>query len=142
MTFAIDTTTDLGAKVAQRIEHQTLGWLTTVGADGTPQPNPVWFLWNGGMFLIFSKPGQSKLANIARSPRVAFNLEATDDQEQITIFTGTAEVTTSDTLGEHLLDRYAERYAARLPGIGMTREQYEAAYTAVIRFTPEKLRGW
>jgi len=26
--------------------------------------------------------------------------------------------------------------------IGLTREQYEAEYTAVIRFTPEKLRGW
>lgn len=142
MTFTIDTMTELGAKVAERIERQTLAWLTTVGADGTPQPNPVWFLWNEGTFLIFSKPGQAKLANIARFSRVSFNLEATDDQEQITILTGSAEIATSDALDPELLDRYAARYATRLPGIGMTRAQYEADYTAVIRFTPEKLRGW
>jgi predicted pyridoxine 5'-phosphate oxidase superfamily flavin-nucleotide-binding protein len=22
-------------------------WLTTVDADGTPHPNPVWILWDG-----------------------------------------------------------------------------------------------
>ena len=142
MTFTIDTTTEFGAKVVHRIEQETLAWLTTVSSDGTPQPNPVWFMWNDGIFLIFSKPGQAKLANIARHPRVSLNLEATEDQEQITVFTGSAEVARADSVGQDLLDRYAARYADRLPVIGMTREQYEAAYTAVVRFTPDKLRGW
>jgi len=142
LTFTIDSSTEHGAKTLDRVEEQTLAWLTTVSSDGTPQPNPVWFLWNDGTFLIFSKPGQAKLANIARHPRVSLNLEATEDQEQITIFTGTAEVTDAASVGQDLLDRYAARYADRLPGIGMTRQQYEAAYTVVIRFTPDKLRGW
>ena len=104
--------------------------------------NPVWFLRDGDVFLIFSKPGQAKLANIARHPRVSLNLEATPDQEQITIFTGRAEVVDRETIDEELLDRYAARYAQGMVGIGMNREQYESAYTTVIRFTPEKLRGW
>jgi predicted pyridoxine 5'-phosphate oxidase superfamily flavin-nucleotide-binding protein len=41
--FTIDTSTEFGAKVVQRIEEQKLAWLTTVSADGTPQPNPVRF---------------------------------------------------------------------------------------------------
>jgi predicted pyridoxine 5'-phosphate oxidase superfamily flavin-nucleotide-binding protein len=41
--FTIDTTTEFGAKVEQRIEEQKLAWLTTVASDGTPQPNPVRF---------------------------------------------------------------------------------------------------
>ena len=47
-----------------------------------------------------------------------------------------------ETIDEELLDRYAARYAQGMVGIGMNREQYESAYTTVIRFTPEKLRGW
>lgn len=43
MGLTIDPTSELGAKVAARLEEQTLAWLTTVSADGTPQPNPVWF---------------------------------------------------------------------------------------------------
>ena len=142
MALIIDPASELGAKVATRVEEQTLAWLTTVSADGTPQPNPVWFIRDGDGFLIFSKPRQAKLANIARHPRVSLNLEATADQEQITIFTGHADVAEASSVGQDLLDRYAARYADRLPGIGMTRTQYEAAYTAVIRFTPDKLRGW
>ena len=41
-----------------------------------------------------------------------------------------------------MLDHYASRYAEGMVRIKMTREEYEAAYSVAIRFTPEKLRGW
>ncbi len=44
--------TPFGARVAQRLREEHLIWLTTVGADGTPQPNPVWFLWDGASVLV------------------------------------------------------------------------------------------
>jgi PPOX class probable F420-dependent enzyme len=139
--FAIDTSTEFGAKVQQRLEDQLLAWLTTVSSDGTPQPNPVWFIWNHGAFVIFSQPNQTKLANIRRSGRVSFNLESIDE-ETITIFTGHAEVVPYESISRELLDRYAERYADGLKNLNMTRTEYEASYTVPIRFTPEKLRGW
>ena len=142
MGFAIDTSTEFGAKTARRVVEEKLAWLTTVDSKGMPQPNPVWFLWDDGSFVIFSKPNQAKLANIARSGRVSFNLEATADEEQITIFTGRAELVDRSTLGGELLDRYAAKYAQGMITIELPREQYEVAYTAVIRFTPNKLRGW
>ena len=142
MGFQIDTSTEFGAKTGRRVEADKLAWLTTVDSKGTPQPNPVWFLWDDGSFVIFSKPNQAKLANIARSGRVSFNFEATADEEQITIFTGAAELVDRATISQEILDRYAEKYAQGMINIKLPRTEYEASYTEVIRFTPEKVRGW
>ncbi len=48
-------------------------WLTTVHPDGQPQSVPLWFLWNGETFLVYSQPGSQKLRNIGRNPRVDLN---------------------------------------------------------------------
>src|SRR4029453_7250355 len=61
-TMAIHLSTDFGARVAKRLEEEGIVWLTTTSADGTPQPNPVWFLWNGDNVLIFSEPNQASPA--------------------------------------------------------------------------------
>jgi PPOX class probable F420-dependent enzyme len=103
--------------------------------------NHVWFIWDDGSFVIFSQPNQAKLNNIRRTGRVSFNLESIDE-ETITIFTGHAEIVPHESIPQSLLDRYAQRYAEGLKNLKMTREEYEAAYTAPIRFTPEKVRGW
>ena len=142
MAITIDTSTEFGAKVQRRVESETLIWLTTVDSNGTPQPNPVWFLWQTGTFLLVSKPGQAKLKNIARHGRVSLNFEATPDEEQITIFTGSAELIDRGSLGQDFLDRYHVKYAQGMTNIGMTREQYESQYTEAIRVIPEKVRGW
>ncbi|MDQ2684081.1 MAG: TIGR03667 family PPOX class F420-dependent oxidoreductase, partial [Chloroflexota bacterium] len=138
MAFTIDTSTEHGAKVARQVVERSLGWLTTVSSDGTPQPNPVWFIWDDGSFVIFSRPNQAKLTNIARHPRVSFNFEATEDEEQVTIFTGSAQIIDRATLPQSLLDAYAAKYAEGMIRIELPRERYEQEYTAVIRVTPEK----
>ena len=142
MAFKIDTSTAFGAAVRDRLQEQKLAWLTTVDSAGTPQPNPVWFIWDDGTIIVFSQPKQAKLANIRRNGRVALNLEATADEEQVTIFTGQAEILDQADVSQDIYDRYAERYADGMQGIKMTRAEYEAAYTVPIRITPEKLRGW
>ncbi|HEU5025935.1 MAG TPA: hypothetical protein VFV01_13535 [Spirillospora sp.] len=43
-----DRATALGERVRRRLTRETTIRLTTVGRDGTPQPNPVGFLWDGG----------------------------------------------------------------------------------------------
>ena len=142
MALAIDTSTEFGAKTARRVREEKLTWLTTVDTKGTPQPNPVWFLWTNGSFLIFSRPNQAKLANIARSGRVSLNFEATEDEEQITIFTGHAEIVDYAALPKEVFDRYAAKYAEGMERINLPRPEYEKAYSVAIRVTPEKLRGW
>jgi dTDP-4-amino-4,6-dideoxygalactose transaminase len=43
---------DFGRRVQARLEEAVVGWLTTVGQDGTPQPNPVWFITDGDEILV------------------------------------------------------------------------------------------
>ena len=37
-----------GERVRRRLTGEMTIWLTTVGRDGTPQPNPAGFGWDGG----------------------------------------------------------------------------------------------
>ena len=49
-------------------------WLTTMGSDGTPQPTPVWFLWDGDNLWIsaFSETGNVQQSTwIAKTVRQA-----------------------------------------------------------------------
>ncbi len=75
MSFTLpDPTTEFGARVAARLRDERIIWLTTTGADGTPQPNPVWFLWDGASFLIYSLPDAARLEPHQTEPacRAAF----------------------------------------------------------------------
>ena len=58
--FTIDNSTEFGARIERQLNDELVIWLTTVGKSGTPQPNPVWFSWNGAEILVFSQPGKAK----------------------------------------------------------------------------------
>ena len=84
---------ELGERVLQRLEHEIVIWLTTVSKDGTPQPNPVWFLWDGETILIYSQPDAAKVHNITRSPKVSLHFEGADVVGgDVIVLTGEARV--------------------------------------------------
>ncbi|MGW4534269.1 TIGR03667 family PPOX class F420-dependent oxidoreductase [Nocardia sp. NPDC004340] len=137
----IDTDTEFGALVTKRLAEDGIVWLTTVSPSGTPQPNPVWFQWANGEFLIFTQPGTPKLRNIATDPRVSLNLNSTASGGQVVVFNGPARVDTTDPTPAEL-DAYVEKYAKGLVEIGMTREEFFADYSVPVRITPDRLRGF
>lgn len=49
-------------------------WLSTVKPDGTPHIVPVWFLWDGNSFFIYSKPDQ-KIRNLQHNRAVMLALD-------------------------------------------------------------------
>jgi PPOX class probable F420-dependent enzyme len=64
----------------------------TVGRDGTPQPNPVGFLWDGGdSLVIYSQAEAGRLANIRRQPQVWLHFYS-NGRDHIVVLTGTAEI--------------------------------------------------
>ena len=67
----IDTTTEFGGRTVRRLNQELIGWLTTVDASGTPQPSPIWFVWDGETALIYSQPNTPKLRHIAANPKVS-----------------------------------------------------------------------
>ena len=136
----IDTTSEFGQRVARRLRDETVGWLTTVGPDGTPQPSPIWFLWDGETILIYSQPNTPKLRNIGRNPRVALNLDGDGRGGDIVILTGEARIDREAPAARDHVE-YLEKYRQGIERIGMPPEQFADAYSVPIRMTPAKLRG-
>lgn len=137
----IDESTEFGARVERRLAEEQIIWLTTAGADGTPQPSPVWFLWQEGHVLIYSEPNTPKLRNIARQPRVALSFNSTSSGGDVVILTGLAEILSDAPLAD-AVPAYREKYRTGIAGLGMTPEQFATSYYTAIRVTPEKLRGF
>lgn len=138
----IDFTSDFGREVKKHLENEYFIWFTTVGTDLTPQPRPVWFIWDGESFLIFSKPDAYKVGHIMEHPNVAlhFNTDEKAD-ENVIVFLGKAEFDTSAS-PPHKIPVYLEKYASGIDALDMTPESFSDEYSLAIRVTPTKLRGW
>jgi PPOX class probable F420-dependent enzyme len=136
----IDTSSEFGGRVTRRLKEESIGWLTTIAADGTPQPSPIWFLWDGETALIYSQPNTPKLRHVEANPRVSLHLDGDGRGGDIVILTGQTRVDTSiPPADQHAA--YVAKYARGIKGIGMTPESFGQAYSVPLRFTPSKLRG-
>jgi PPOX class probable F420-dependent enzyme len=139
--MVIDTSTDFGKRVEERLNNDELLWLTTVAPDGTPQPSLIWFHWDGETILIYSQPNTPKLRNIAANPRVSLNFQANDDGEDVVIITGDAVVDpTAPPSNRH--EAYRCKYAKGTEHIGMTPDSLAVEFSVAIRVTPKKVRGF
>jgi PPOX class probable F420-dependent enzyme len=136
----IDTTTEFGARAARRLRDESIVWLTTVRHDGRPQPSPVWFLWDGESFLIYSQPNTPKLRNIARSATVALHLNADRYGNDVVIFTGEARIV-DDAPPVDKVSAFVTKYREDLAPGGAA-ENMARDYTVAIRVTPTSLRGF
>ena len=135
----IDFTTELGVRAAKRLQDEYVVWLTTVSQGGTPQPNPVWFYWDGKELLIYSQPSAHKLTNITINPRVSVNFHADGEGGSIVVLTGTASI---DRKPPRQDSKYLEKYRDHIPQIGLTPESLAASYSVLIRVLPTRLRGF
>jgi PPOX class probable F420-dependent enzyme len=133
----------LKPRVEERLAASHLIWLTTVTADYAPQPSLVWFWWDGASFVIYSQPEMPKLANIARHPGVALNLDAMGrGEEEVTIIAGTATVDITVPPVSDNTD-YREKYRDLIENdLGMTVEQFSDDYSVPIRVIPGTVRVW
>jgi PPOX class probable F420-dependent enzyme len=138
----IDVSTPLGNRIAERLETEIMVWLTTVAPDGTPQPNPVWFLWDGSTLLVYSHNKAARLRNLRDNPRVSLNFDSRDQGESdVHIITGTARIA-SDEPPASQNERYLVKYAEAIKGIGSETEKFAKLYSVPIRITPERTRGF
>ncbi len=135
-----DMANKLSAEVVRRLREENVIWLTTVRLDGSPLPTPVWFLWEGDTFLIYTQPGSLKLANIASNPHAALNLNSDPWGDQVVVLTGTIRVEESEppALQNHA---YLEKYRASISDIEMTPESFSQGYSVALRFTPVRVRA-
>jgi PPOX class probable F420-dependent enzyme len=140
-TMLFDPSTPFGARLARRLREEQVIWLTTVGLSGTPQPNPVWFLWDGNTFLIYAQPASYKVRNLHRNPRVSLNFDSGADGEDVMVFTGSAVLDESAPLA-HQHPAYLEKYRSGIADIEMTPQSMGESYNVAIRVRPDKVRGF
>lgn len=135
-----ETNSEFGQRVARRLAEERIGWLTTVDSSGTPQPRPIWFLWDGETFLIYSRANTYKLRHIAANSQVSLNLDGDGLGGDIIIFTGEAWLDEyAPPANENLA--YIEKYRDGMARINMTPAQFAEAYPTALRITPTKVRG-
>jgi PPOX class probable F420-dependent enzyme len=143
MTFQLpDPTTPYGERVARRLRDERLIWLTTVDAKGTPQPTPVWFLWDGttSTILIYSRADAKRLAHLQQNPRVALNFDGNGSGGDIIVITAEAQVSSDDPPADQL-PTYVEKYRDFIARRYSTPENFASIYSVALRIYPIAIRG-
>lgn len=133
--------TEFGAHVRERLRDETLVWLTTVAEDGTPQPNPVWFWWDGAdSVVVYNDREARRLRRLLAGPRVSLNLETGDDGEDVVVITGRAEPA-PDVPSPDRNDAYLAKYGELITTIGYDVAGFAARWNVPVRVRIEKVRG-
>ncbi|MFF4418882.1 TIGR03667 family PPOX class F420-dependent oxidoreductase [Streptosporangium sp. NPDC001559] len=138
--------TDFQQRVEQRLRTETFAWLTTVGRDGTPQPNLVWFVWepaddDQGTILIYNRADAARLGHIRRNPRVSLNFNSASDGGDIVVVTGEAEILTDHPAAADF-PPYAEKYRDGITRISGDPERFSAEYPVPLRVRVTRVRGF
>ena len=136
-----DPNTDFGRMVHDRLAAEHLIWFTTVGKDGTPQPNPVWFLHEDGEILVYNIKSANRLVHIKARPRVSLNFDADDDGNGIVVITGLARAVPDEPLPTEN-PRYVAKYAGPMADVSGSAEQFAGIYNQAIRIDITKVRGF
>ena len=123
----------------EHLAGDIVAWLTTLAADGTPQSSVISFLWEGDTILFYSQPDTPKLRNIARSPRVSFNLQSDPYGDHLLTIEGTAEEDPSVPPSD-VHAAYRAKYREPLEHWGMGEAETARDFSVPIRITPRRVR--
>ena len=139
----LDLNTKFGRVVKKHLKEKYFVWLTTVDTKGTPQPRPVWFIWENDSFLIFSQPGAYKVKHLKSNPKVSLHFNTEDDagDKHVIVLTGEASFDTKCPPA-HKVPAYLKKYKSGIIGLDMTPESFSSDYSIAIRIKPAEVRGW
>jgi PPOX class probable F420-dependent enzyme len=136
---------DIELAPANRIDRllrtEPVVWLSSVRPDGRPHLVPIWFSWDGRDILVASKPHAQKIRNVRANPTVMLALGEAEDDFDVGLVEGRAELVDSPSAAVLPPDHLA-KYTARMAAIGLNREEFLATYSQVIRITPTRFLPW
>jgi PPOX class probable F420-dependent enzyme len=122
-----------------RLKKDLVIWLATCGRDGSPHVLPVWFLWDGDTFLIYSVPGQ-KVRDIEANPNVALHLNTDPEGEDVVRVQGTAKVMPQQPPA-YQVPSYVRKYREQIKGFGWTPKVFSEQYHVAVRVRPTRFHG-
>ena len=136
----IDRTAEKGAHAVRRLESSRVIWMTTVDHDGVPQASPVWFLWDGAEFLVYSLDSP-RVRNIDQHQQVSLNLDGNGLGGDIVVIEGVARVDESAPSAADN-EAYLRKYGPVLDERGWTPAWFAGRYSVPVRITATKYRYW
>lgn len=136
-----DPESRLGARVRERLRSEYVIWLTTVGADGTPQPNPVWFVADDEGVLVYNRADAHRLQHIRRRPQVSLHFDGDGRGGDIVVLRGRATIA-DDVPPPHQMPAYAEKYASGIRRVSGSGPEFSAAYPVPVRVEITGVRGY
>jgi PPOX class probable F420-dependent enzyme len=139
MTFALPET-EFGARAARHLTDDVVAWLTLVDASGTPQPAPVWFLWDGSSVLVYSHGEAKRLAHLGANPRVSLHFDGNGTGGDIVVLTGDAEIV-PDEPPVPQNPEYLAKYGDRITAGWQTAENFASIYSVPVRIRLRRVRG-
>jgi PPOX class probable F420-dependent enzyme len=137
----MDDTSLAAARLRRFLEEEPVVWLSTVRPDGTPHLVPIWFWWDGEALLVFSKPNAQKVQNLAANPAVMLALGDAEDDFDVGMLEGRAELLDEPTSAV-LPPAHLAKYERQLAAIGLSADEYAETYSQVVRIVPVRPLGW
>jgi PPOX class probable F420-dependent enzyme len=129
------------ARIDRMLRREPVIWLSSVCPDGQPHLVPIWFSWDGDTILIASKPNAKKVSNLRLNPAVMLALGAPEDDFDVGMVQGIAELP-SEPATELLPAAHLAKYRTQLDAIGLSRAEFLATYSQVIRIRPTRFLPW
>jgi PPOX class probable F420-dependent enzyme len=137
----LDPSNPAHARADRRLRSEQVAWLTTVRADGQAQSTPVWFLWDGDTFLLYSQPDAQKVRNVTANPKVSLHLSDDGAGDDVVSFEGAAAVE-PDTPRADRVDDYLAKYRTAIEDLGYEPGPFARTYSTAIRIHPTRARVW
>jgi PPOX class probable F420-dependent enzyme len=129
---------EMDRQLQSRLKRELVIWFVTAGADRRPQAVPVWFLYDGDSFLIYSQPGL-KVRHVRENPRVALHLNTDEAGEVVIRAAGTAKISRTDPPANKV-PAYVRKYGAQIRGLGWTPAEFAGRYPHAIRIRNLRFR--
>ena len=105
----MSTTTVVPQTHEDLLTSSALAHIATIGPDGEPQVNPVWFDWNGEEILFSQTTTRQKTKNLARDPRIALSIVDPENPYRYLEVRGTV-VRVEDDPDKAFIDKMAQKY--------------------------------
>ena len=138
----VDFNSKLGKKVKKLLNSEYIVWLTTIDANLTPQPRPVWFVPDGDDVLIYSKPHTAKIGHIRLHPNVSLHFNTDREaNDPVMVLIGVATLDESAPAAKDHAG-YLKKYKPGIAGIDMTLADFTKDYAQPIRIKLTNIRGW
>jgi PPOX class probable F420-dependent enzyme len=131
-----------GERVAQRLRAERVVWLTTVGADGTPQPNPVWFLWDGDSTItVYSRPDAHRLAHLDANPNLSLHFDGNGRGGDVVVLAARAR-RAPELPAPHENPDYLAKYLDGMRRVSGSEERYTEEYGVPLVIEIRRIRGF